>query len=30
MYIQRIFIIETYFQKLLCTEKTRNFREFFG
>ena len=30
LYVQRIFIIETHFQKLVCTEKARNFREFFG
>ena len=30
MYVRRIFIIETHFQKLLCTEKARNFREVFG
>ena len=30
MYVRRIFIIETHFQKLLCMEKARNFREFFG
>ena len=30
MYVQIIFIIETHFQKFLCTEKVRNFREFFG
>ena len=30
MYVQRIFIIEINFQKLLCTEKAQNFREFFG
>ena len=28
MYVQRIFIIETHFQKHLCTKKARNFREF--
>ena len=30
MNVQRIFNIETHFQKLLCTEKDRNFRAFFG
>ena len=30
MHVQRIFIIETHFQKFLCMEKARNFREFFG
>ena len=29
MYVQRIFIIETHFQKLLYMEKARNSREFF-
>ena len=29
MNVRRIFIVETHFQKLLCTEKARNFRKFF-